>query len=273
MGSPQEAQARMMRGKTMVSRVAKLVWTVAGGIVPLMLTARAWAQASLDDYDWRQEHRRRQSPQSWEFELRFGPYYPNVDQEFAGKGYQPYHQVFGNGSRFFFGVELDYQAVRIPNVGSLGPGMGWGYTSASSNAKLSGTNIDSAETTGLWIMPMYLVGVLRLDTLPNDWGIPVVPYAKAGFGYALWKASNELGTSTYQGVDGKGHSYGLHLAGGLALQLDFLDTASAQQLDNSIGINHAYGYFEWVWSDLGGLGQGQMRVGTSSWVTGLAFEI
>jgi len=246
---------------------------IACASFPLLIAARGSAQESDGlEPDWRRGTKRRESPQNWAVELRFGPYYPKVDDEFKN-GKQPFKQVFGDGGHFFIGLEVDWQALRIPYVGSFGPGFGWGYTSMSSPAKLTGTSTDSAETTSLWIMPMYLAGVLRIDEAARELSIPLVPYAKLGLGYAWWKASNELGASNYNGIAGKGHSYGLHVAGGLALQLDFLDAAATQQLDNSVGINHSYAYFEWLYSDLGGLGGGQMRVGTSSWVTGLAFEM
>jgi hypothetical protein len=224
------------------------------------------------EYDWRQGTRRRESPQNWAFELRFGQYKPRVDDEFDGKA-SPFKQVYGDGGHFYFGFEVDWQALRIPYIGSLGPGFGWGYTKMSAPAMLTGKGTPSAESTGLWIMPMYLAAVLRIDEIARRWSIPLVPYGKFGMGYALWKASNELGVSNQGGVEGQGASYGLHMAGGLALQLDFLDGGAVQQLDNSTGINHAYAYFEWMYSDLGGLTGGQMHVGTSSWVLGIAFEM
>lgn len=241
--------------------------------LPMLIAARASAQYTESaEQDWRQGTRRRQSPQEWAVELRFGPYYPKVDDEFKG-GAKPFKQVFGDSWHFYFGLEVDWQALRVPRVLSFGPGFGWGYTHMSAPAMKTGKNELSAETTSLWIMPMYVAGVLRLDVLAEEANIPLVPYAKLGLGYAWWRASNELGGSNYDGIAGKGHSYGIHAAGGLALQLDFLEVAATQQLDNSVGINHSYAFFEWVYSDLGGLGGSQMHVGTSSWVTGLAMEM
>lgn len=245
-----------------------------GAIVLCAAPARAQWADQPDETDWRREDRPRyESPQSWAFEVRFGPYKPRVDEEF-GAGEGPYQRIFGDSRRLYLGVEADYQALRIPYVGTIGPGLAWHYTKMNGVAKLQDSNENSAETTSLWIMPMYLVGVLRVDVLAREFGIPLVPYGKLGVGYAIWKTSNELGTSEYQGVDGKGRSYGLHYAGGLALQLDSFDRHSAAQLDESVGINHSYVYFEWLNSNLDGFGSGgQMRVGASTWALGLAFEI
>ena len=124
---------------------------------------------------------------------------------------------------------------------------------------------------------MYAVGVFRVDVLANEVGVPIVPYIKAGLGYALWKASDGSGTSDYtengETVEGKGHSYGWHFAPGIMVQLDPFDAHAANQLDNTVGVNHSYVFLEWMRSGLDGFGaDDQLHAGTSTWVAGLAFE-
>ncbi len=217
---------------------------------------------------------RRESGQSAAVELRFGPYNPRVDSAFSGA--TPYRDTFGGGNRYMFGVEADWQALRIPHVGSLGPGIGWGYTRATALAKITATpNTRSDEETALSVMPFYLVGVFRFDGPMRDSGVPIVPYAKLGVGYALWWASTGDNTSRENGVLGRGSSYGLQYAGGLMLLLDPLDRQTAKDADNSIGLNHSYIFGELFMSDLNGFGtrtKGQMNVGAHSWVLGLAME-
>lgn len=250
--------------------------TVAMAVFFIPVSASAQGYDTPDGPSWhRNSERRHESPQSFALEVRFGHYKPLIDDEFGGTG--PYESVFGSDRRWFVGVELDYQVFRIPYVGTVGPGFGWGYTKMSAKAKLTGDGGDSAETTGLWIMPMYGVAVLRIDVLANEVGIPLVPYLKGGVGYALWKTSDGAGLSTYrQGdetIEGKGRSYGWHFAPGIMLQLDPFDRHAAQQLDNSVGVNHSYFFLEWMRSQLDGFGKNdQMRVGTSTWAAGLAFE-
>jgi hypothetical protein len=260
-------------------RRARFVFACCLGAVLAIVPTAASAQ-ELDEpgsYTW---HRRQphgyQSPQSMALELRFGPYRPKIDDEF-GVSPGPYENVFGDSARLYFGIELDYQALRIPYVGTIGPGFSWGYTRMKAKAKLTGTNTDSAEDTSLWIMPMYVVGVLRVDVLARETVVPLVPYLKLGAGYAWWRASDGSGRSDYGAgdnvVEGKGHSYGLHFAPGIMLELDPFDRHAAKQLDNSVGINHSYLYLEWMYSKLDGFGSGgQMQVGTSTWVAGLALE-
>jgi len=266
---------RSMPTSSCPSKVAACM--TAALVLSFALPAGAQWTEQPDETDWRREDRPMyESPQSWAFEARFGPYKPLIDEEFGGTG--PYERVFGDSNRLFLGAEVDYQALRIPFVGTIGPGFAWHFTKMSGSAKLQGTDTDAAETTSLWIMPMYLVGVLRVDVFAREFGVPLVPYGKLGAGYALWKSSNELGTSVYQGPsgseEGKGRSYGLHYAGGLMLQLDPFERHAAAQLDESVGINHSYVYFEWMKSTLDGFGAGdQMQVGASTWSMGLAFEI
>ncbi|MCA9644954.1 MAG: hypothetical protein KC492_29900, partial [Myxococcales bacterium] len=116
-----------------------------------------------------------ESPQYGAVEVRFGRYVPNVDDEFNGAA-TPYADTFGDDSRYLIGLEFDWQLLRIPHFGSLGPGIGWGYTKSTAKAPLTSTGERSEQETSLTIMPMYLVGVLRVDVLAKDLDIPLVPY-------------------------------------------------------------------------------------------------
>ena len=91
------------------------------------------------------------------------------------------------------------------------------------------TNRASGDEYSLDIYPFYLSAVLRADTFWRDVGIPLVPYAKLGFAYGLWRASNSLGTSNVNGSKGRGGSLGTHVAIGLAFALDALDSGALAQ--------------------------------------------
>lgn len=216
-----------------------------------------------------------ESPQHVALELRFGPYRPDIDDDFPQA--KPYETAFGDSARLYVGLELDWQALRIPYVGTLGPGIGIGYTHMNGHTRLASTGEPSAEKTSLGILPMYAVGVLRVDVLARETVIPLVAYGKAGVGHALWWTGNDLGPS--RGPDGKigrGSTSGTHFAFGGMLLLDIFEPSSAITLDNEMGINHSYLFFEWMMSNLDGFGAEpgtKMRVGTSTWIAGLAFEI
>jgi hypothetical protein len=218
-----------------------------------------------------------QSPQNAAFELRFGPYKPEVDSEFAGA--TPFADTFGNDTRYLIGFEVDWQALRVPMFGTFGPGLGWGYTKFSADALLAdGSGNRSAQKTTLTLMPMYLVGVLRVDVLARETPVPLVPYVKAGLGYALWWVGSGDERAYYEDpssgdrIKGKGASYGFQYAIGGMLLLDSFDRSSAVSMDEMTGVNNTYFFLEWYRSMLGTSGD-QMAVGTNTWMLGLALEI
>ena len=159
---------------TFVSR-----WAALGLGLGLMATG---GRASADDnsvLDTR--HDRGASPQNFAVEVRVALYQPQVNSDPALHGATPYASTFGTGFYFEGAMELDWQAIRIPDVGTLGPGISVGYTNMSGTAqRIDGGYPPSAESTTLEILPIYLVGVFRLDTLWRQLHVPLVPYAKAG---------------------------------------------------------------------------------------------
>jgi hypothetical protein len=204
-------------------------------------------------------------------EARFGPYNPNVDKSVSGS---PYKDTFGDSTRYMLGLEGDWQLLRIPHLGTLGPGLGWGYTRSSGYARLtSDPGQLSGEKTALTIMPIYLVAVLRADVLPREFGIPIVPYAKLGLGTAFWW-STDGGETAYAGnVKGTGISYGPQYALGGMFLLDVLDQTTARDADVSLGINNSYLFAEWYGSELDAFGSNKrLNVGANTWVVGLAIE-
>lgn len=251
----------------------KTHWLACSALV-LLWTAAAQAQGvdAVGPYGITEETF--QSPQNAALELRFGPYLPNIDDEFEGAGQAPFERFFGNENRYLIGFEIDWQLLRIPHVGTLGPGFGWGYTSMEATTFLTDGATEAEQTTSLSIMPMYAVGVFRADVVAKETPVPLVPYAKLGLGYALWWTDDGIGLSRADGVEGKGASYGYQWALGAMLLLDPFDPISARDLDSTTGVNNSYFFFEWYNSDLNGFGSGdQMQVGTNTWVVGLALEM
>jgi hypothetical protein len=212
------------------------------------------------------------SPQHAAFELRFGPYRPKIDDNLATPVYD---EFFGNGRRYMFGFELDWQALRVPYVGTLGIGGSWGYTQMSATNRVPatspGTTADVTQESSLNIMPLYAVGVLRIDMFARRFGVPLVPYAKLGLACALWWVNDGVGTATNDaGVKGRDTSFGTQAAIGGMFLLDILEPSAALGADNDSGVNNSYIFFEWAMSNYGG---DQMNVGSNTWVTGLAFEM
>lgn len=216
------------------------------------------------------------SAQNFALELRVSPYKPQIDKE-EGLSGTPFASTFGTTPRVSVGLEVDWQTLRIPSIGTLGPGIGIGYTTMGADA-VTTSGRRSGDTTSLSITPMWGVAVLRADTFWRSLGFPLVPYGKAGIGYALWSASNTGGTSEAKDktgalVSGRGGSWGTNFALGVSFALDAIDRGASRNMDNATGINNTYIFFEAYWLTLNGLGQkNALHVGTNTWAMGLAFE-
>jgi hypothetical protein len=215
--------------------------------------------------------RQSESKQDSAFELRFGRYVPEVDSELNST---PFETTFGNDSRYLLGFEADWQLIRIPHFGTIAPAFGWGLTKFTAKARFTDGSGTSQADTRLWIMPMYLVGVVRADVIARDFKIPLVPYAKLGFGYGLWWSSDGEKTARAGNVRGRGASYGLTYALGGMFLLDVLDEDDAVTADGLTGINNSYVFAEWFRPQLDGFGSNKvMNIGSSSWLFGIAIEM
>jgi hypothetical protein len=247
-------------------------------LVLLALAPNARAQENREDV-LMTRHKNYESPHHFAFELRFAPYYPQVDSEPSLGGATPFRDTFGGSDRVLVQGEFDWQVVRIPHFGTIGPAFGFGYTKMSADAHFtqphgaSGTTI-SGETTSLTVFPFYVVAVARADVFWREARIPFVPYAKLGLGYALWRASNSLGTSQYQGVAGDGGSFGTQLGLGMSFNVNVFDEYAAKTFDQSVGVSGTYVFAEYTRADLDGLGiqQHPLRVGAEMATFGVAVE-
>lgn len=285
-----------------------LIGTLTAGAISIAASPALAQMAHIPQNDWRQSDRHdvlqgKAEKPAFAFELRFGPYLPNIDKEFNGK--TPFADVFGVdcdaaaantpsvSPRLYFGVEIDALPVRIPFVGMFGIGAGWGFTQFTNNAlfvsepKKGGKWNCSKQTTSLMVMPMHASLVLRIDELMRRTGIPIVPYGKAGAGFAFWRVSSEAGTeqcgpsstsasgkvACSEDRSGLGWYPSLHFALGGMLALNFLEPRAAARLDETTGVRHAYLFGEW-YSDTIALSPSKtMQVGASSWVAGLAIDL
>jgi hypothetical protein len=238
---------------------------------------------------------RHESQQNFLIELRGGPWYPDVDAEFGGRA-TPFADMFGTADRVMVGAEFDWQFLRINPLGSLGLGVGAGYTSVSAVAPLTQNPMPGAagwqrpsdgQETSLNVIPGYAVAVVRLDVLARRTVVPIVPYVKYGVGYAYWWITNgdtlsrrslslspgATASDPDLGQAATGGTLGTHFAAGLMLRLDVFEPMVQRAWDLQMGVNHSYLFAEYVRSDLSGLGsRPQLRLGTETWNVGLAME-
>jgi len=209
------------------------------------------------------------TPQNFALELKFGPYMPDVDSEFTN-GNTPYRDTFGDDLLVLGLFEFDWEFYRImaggSSVGSFAVGLSSGFMQAVGPGKTADGRT-SGESTVLNIVPLYYTAVFRFDMLAERWGVPLVPYVKAGFTTYVWWILNGGGTAQ------SGWSPGWHFSPGILFQLDVLEPGAARSFDSSIGINHSYLMFEMLWVGADGFGRGKsMVLSDLSWTAGVAFE-
>lgn len=224
----------------------------------------------------------------WAFEIKFGPYLPQVDSEFS-MSTGPYERTFGKDAGLMGTLELD--RFFLWPMGQLGVATSLGFSSRTAKTfelDSMGNEVRSeADETGFNLMPVAVALVYRFTHFDDKWGIPLVPYGKAGLSYYLWwitapdGTTAEVPTSDCPSVpsdscDGdlaRGASLGFQFTLGLSLRAERLDKNSASSLRNELGIAHAGFFFEMTYAKVDGFGSDKkLNVGDFTWSAGLNFE-
>jgi hypothetical protein len=167
-----------------------------------------------------------ESPQHFAFELKAGPYSPNIDSSPGLNGTTPFSDLFSNpGVR---GrpppmplVELEFDWQIWHRFGSVGLGASLGFMRRGTKAfqyqidptsgmpivdangnevqcqvQLNGTPtpmypcVRTGDDTTLNVIPLELLAIYRFDVLAKRWHVPLVPYVKVGLAYYLWWIEN-----------------------------------------------------------------------------------
>ena len=232
---------------------------VAAGVTAALLLAGAAAWAQEDE-----------SPQRFAVELKFGPYYPDVDTE-PGVG-SPYEDVFGEKQAFMFLAEFDWQFLRLPGI-SLGVGLIAGYFQDSGKGLDPTTGERAGEETHLKVLPGHFDAVVRVDALPRFTKVPLVPFVKAGVSYYIWWVENGRGIGRYEGTTGYGGTWGWNFSAGLMLLLDFFEPSAARTFDQEAGVNNSYLYADFFMARIDNFGdRNKLNLSDYTWTVGLAIE-
>jgi hypothetical protein len=196
------------------------------------------------------------SSENFTLELRIGTYQPDVGASFS---------AFRGDLGPMIGLELDIHAVRIPYIGPLAFGIALGWGEWTGPASATGSTADVGET-GLSLVPLTALAVLRIDGLARYANIPFIISPKLGLDVGFWQ------TGTSAGTQADGWSVGVRWAVQVALELDFLDPRAARRLDNAWGINHSALFVELYGSTMGSFSGSMLTVGTPiTWAAGLGF--
>jgi hypothetical protein len=221
------------------------------------------------------------TPQRFALELRFGPYSPDVDDEF-GNDRTPHDEFFGDDLRFMFQIELDWQFFRGFGTAAIGASVGYfrenaqAYVDPGAGVAINDAAARSGDNSRLSLYPFALMAIYRVDQIWQLWNIPLVPYGKLGLNYTIWSVydgNDQVAQAPDVGGRGRGGTLGWQAAAGVSLVLDFIDPGGARALDGETGINHTHLFFEMAKYEVSGLGQAnKLHVGDTTWVTGLMFE-
>jgi hypothetical protein len=230
------------------------------------------------------------SPQRFEFEIKFGPYSPDVDRNHEGDGPGAYESIFGEtNSRgeaidepkpgLMTALAFEWQFVNFGGPFLLGTQIGYFRDKAQALVAApedgASTVRSAADTARFHVMPVSLSIGYRFEYLADRFRVPIVPYGKFGVAYGFWWSTdgNKEVSVNAAGEKGRGGTWGWQVNAGGMLRLDVFDVNNALDLDRNTGINHAYvfGEFQLIRLDDFGKERG-VNVGDATWLLGLAIE-
>jgi hypothetical protein len=204
-----------------------------------------------------------------------------------GKSAGPYEAMFGG---YTIMPVLDVDRFFWKEFGQLGAGISLGYMSKKAHTWESGSDPadpnrprSAGDSNTFRLFPFSLNAVYRFTVLDDEYGIPVVPYARAGVAYYVWWVKAPNGNFAKSCVDGgtdsmcakttaAGASLGVVGSIGLAIRAERIDQAAARSMRES-GIEHAGFYAEYNFAKVDGFGSDKkLSVGDVTWFAGVDFE-
>ncbi|MDB4953789.1 MAG: hypothetical protein JWO36_1358 [Myxococcales bacterium] len=228
---------------------------------------------------------------NWHAGVRVGPYIPGIDKQ-LGMSRGPYQAMFGessNPSAYAIMPMLDIERIVWRGFGQLGFGGSIGYMGKKARPFLEGSDPSdpnrprsTADWNSFRLIPLYLNAVYRFSYLDDEYGVPLVPYVRAGLAYDIWWANQPSGdfASVCKGgvmspcMQNKaaGASLGIQGSLGLSIRAERIDATATQSMHNS-GIEHAGIYAEYQLSKIDGFGSStKLSVGDNTWFAGVDFE-
>jgi len=209
------------------------------------------------------------SEQNLALELRLGPYLPDLPNPTAIT--PSFADELGRSHRVMVGFEADWQALRLPEILSLGPGAGMGYTRLSNEGTYPGQPQTYSARLKIWTQ--WLWAVMRVDILQQKYSIPFVFYGKLGAARASWWSHNRPPYNNSVDLADSGSAQGMAWALGAMFDLGFLEPERARRMDAISGVNHMYVFWEWYQFKLDDFGRGANQMGDSTWALGWAVDM
>jgi hypothetical protein len=227
----------------------------------------------------------------WHAGVRVGPYIPGIDKQ-LGLSPGPYKAMFGdsgNPSAYAILPMLDVERIVWRGFGQLGFGGSAGFMGKKAHAFVAGSDPNdpnrprsAGDTNSFRLVPLSANAVYRFSYLDDEYGIPIVPYVKAGLAYYIWWVNAPSGDFAKICKDGgmepcalnkaAGASLGVQGTIGIAIRAERIDATAAQSMHNS-GIEHAGFYAEFQAAKVDGFGSAKkLSVGDNTWFAGVDFE-
>lgn len=238
--------------------------SVKGGLVLLAVVSTLGAGSAHADILYSE------SPRTGALRLKLGSFNPRESFD-AGLSQPVYQQTFGNRGLLLF--ELSYERYLWKKFGAAGVGFSAGYGERYGNAfVLNDPNETTGVKTALHLVPMSLYALYNFDYAAQEWGVPLVPYARLGLAYTGYWISKGGGVEYASGRRGAGGKWGWTAAGGLAFLLDVLEPRLARDFDTDIGVNHTYVFAEYVILKADGFGGTGFDFSDDYFTFGFSFE-
>lgn len=203
-------------------------------------------------------------------EVKLGGFKPLIDRE-TGLSGTPYASTFGDSPMLLFEGSGERQLFQA--MGTAGVGLSVGYAEKFAPAVLE-SGAQASESTSLRVVPLFLFGVYRFDYAAHVWGVPLVPYVKAGLRSSIWWCTKGSSLeSTSSGGSAVGARLGWGFSGGLSLLLDVFEPRLARDFDTDAGVNHSYLFAEFNFADVNNFYTGGLDLSGRYFAFGVAFEI
>lgn len=240
-------------------------------------------------------------PPRFEFALKLGPYYPSIDKDADAEG--RYALFFGDTAKGLIskGSKIRLEATAdvyvLQKWGLLGFTGTAGFWQAQGHSRIcapdgTGTTCDtvqglatseeSSDKVLLTIIPLSLGIVYKLDIFWRRWGVPLVPFIRAGIDAYFWRVDSgnrqaRKPGSTYNALRGTGFgqgvTFGWHVNPGLAFALDIIEPNAARRAYSFMGLKGSYLTFEWMFSGIDDFGSAtSWDLSQSTFLGGLAIE-
>jgi hypothetical protein len=168
-------------------------------------------------------------------------------------------------------LEVDY-LIWTPPGGQLGVGGTLGVLGKTGKA-LDAAGRPSEDETKFRLIPFAATAIYRMTMLDDEYGVPVLPYLRAGLAYYIWWITKPSGAvADYMGDKGRGATLGIQASAGLSVRAERIDPDAAASMRDS-GLFHAGFYAEFQLGWVNGFGSDKkLAVGDKTWFAGFDFE-